>query len=85
MSKHEKAKERLRNMPKDFTFSEAKNILLSLGFEESNKGRTSGSRVRFYREKDRLLLDMHKPHPNDEMKGYAIKQLVAFLIENGEL
>lgn len=81
----DKAKDRLRTVPKDFTYSEARYILAALGFEERNKGKTSGSRVKFYRESDKLMINLHKPHPNDEMKDYAVRQLVDFLIEIGEL
>lgn len=49
MSKIDKAKERLCSRPKDYTYSEARYLLSQLGFEEFNKGKTSGSRVKFYR------------------------------------
>ena len=52
MSKIDKAKERLSLHPKDYTYSEAKYLLSQLGFEEFNKGKTSGSRVKFYRASD---------------------------------
>ena len=39
MSKFEKARERLKTIPKDYTYTEAKYILGQLGFEESNKGK----------------------------------------------
>lgn len=51
MSKLEKAKERIMLKPKDYTYTEAKYLLGKLGFQEFNKGKTSGSRVRFYRER----------------------------------
>ena len=47
MSKLDKAKERLKSIPTDYTYSEARYLLGKLGFEESNKGKTSGSRVKF--------------------------------------
>ena len=49
MSKFEKAKERILGKPKDYTYTEAKAFLSQLGFEEYNKGKTSGSRVKFFR------------------------------------
>ena len=79
----EKAKERLKTEPSGYTFQEAKSLLISLGFEEYNKGRTSGSRIIFIRNNDKILL--HKPHPQKEMKGYAIRQLKEKLEELGEL
>ena len=47
MSKIEKAIERLKSRPKDFTYDEMKMILNNFGFIEYNKGKTSGSRVEF--------------------------------------
>lgn len=85
MSRFEKAKKRLLSEPKDYTFTEAKSFLKSLGFEQKNKGKTSGSRVSFYRESDRAIILLHKPHPEDTLKGYAIKQLIDNLKEVGEL
>lgn len=85
MSKLDKAKERLRLKPKDYTYSEAKYLLLQLGFEEYTKGKTSGSRVKFYRERDQRIILLHKPHPGDEMSIGAIKDLATRLEEMGEL
>lgn len=85
MATREKALERLSALPRDYTFSEAKALMCKLGFEISNKGKTSGSRVRFYRLSDGAIVDLHKPHPQDEMKPYAVKQLRDYLMEIGEL
>lgn len=85
MSKIEKAKDRLRMKPKDYTYTEAKYILSQLGFEESQKGRTSGSRVAFYRKSDEKVIMLHKPHPGDVMKVGAVKQFLEFLMDLGEL
>lgn len=52
MSKNEKAKKRILNIPSDYQYLEARYLLGKMGFEEFNKGKTSGSRVKFYREKD---------------------------------
>lgn len=83
MGKLEKAKLRLKNEPSDYTFKEAKGLLISLGFEEYNKGKTSGSRVVFIRQNNKIML--HKPHPKSEMKTYAVRQLKQRLEELGEL
>ena len=42
MSKFQKSKERILGKPKDYTYSEAKHLLGKMGFEEYNKGKTSG-------------------------------------------
>lgn len=56
-----------------------------MGFEEYNKGKTSGSRVRFFREYDNKVILLHKPHPEDEMDRGAVAELVEYLKEIGEL
>ena len=52
MSKLEKQIERLRSIPKDYTYSEAKALAQQFGYVEKQKGRTSGSRVLLFRESD---------------------------------
>ena len=85
MSRLDKAKERLRTIPKDYTYSEARTLLLQLGFTESMKGKTSGSRVKFYREADGETLLIHRPHPTDTMKYKSVYGLAKYLIRIGEL
>ena len=85
MSKYDKARQRILLKPKDYTYTEAKYLLLQIGFEEYHKGKTSGSRVKFYRKQDGRVILLHKPHPSDVMKPGAVKQLVDYLIQIGEL
>ena len=66
----------------DFTFEEAETLLGYLEFIRSNKGRTSGSRVMFSSPEHGTIL-LHKPHPQKELKGYQVKQLVDFLEQEG--
>lgn len=75
----EKLIERLLRRPKDFHYEEAKTLLEYFGFEESNKGKTSGSRVEFVKGDKSIML--HKPHPSGELKSYVVKQLVETLKE----
>lgn len=85
MSKIEKAKERIISRPNGYTYSEARYLLSQLGFEEFNKGKTSGSRVKFYRASDKRIILLHKPHPGDNMSIGAIKDLAARLEKMGEI
>jgi len=62
MSSKEKLIERFKRQPKDFTFDELKSLLCGFGFELSNKGKTSGSRVRFQNTELKVIIDIHKPH-----------------------
>jgi len=81
--KNEKDKARLRTVPADYTFNEARRLLISLGYVEYNKGKSSGSRVMFARDGIKILL--HKPHPGNVMKQYAVRQLKEQLESTGEL
>lgn len=84
MSRIEKTIQRLLTLPKDFTFGELTRVLIHLGFELSTKGKTSGSRIKFYNSKKGIQYLLHKPHPNDIIKEKALKDLVNFL-KNNEL
>ncbi|MBQ3764643.1 MAG: type II toxin-antitoxin system HicA family toxin [Synergistaceae bacterium] len=85
MSRLEKAIERLKTVPKDYTYSEAKYILGQLGFIEKNKGRTSGSRVKFERQSDGAFVLLHKPHPSDIMSVGSVRDIIFILKELGEI
>lgn len=85
MSRLDKARQRILSKPKDYTYTEARYLLNKLGFEEFSKGKTSGSRVKFFRASDKKVILLHKPHPEDEMDIAAVKDLVEFLGELGEL
>ena len=74
MGRKEKLIKKLKNNPKDFTFEEMKALLELLGFVMSNKGRTSGSRVKFM--KNNIPIILHKPHPRKGLREYQIRQIV---------
>ena len=82
MGQKEKLIQRLKSRPRDFTFEEAETLLNYLNYIRSNKGRTSGSRVMFTNEEHGTIL-LHKPHPQKELKGYQIKQLIEILEQEG--
>jgi hypothetical protein len=82
MGQKEKLIQRLKSKPKDFTFQEAETLLGYLEYIRSNKGKTSGSRVVFESNEHGNIL-LHKPHPNNELKIYQIKQLINVLEQEG--
>jgi hypothetical protein len=84
MSQIEKLIARLKTRPANFKYSELARILKFLGYEECNIGKTSGSRVRFDKYGGGSIL-VHKPHPGDEMKVYAVRFIVEVLEERGEI
>lgn len=85
MSQLEKMRARLMNKPKDYTYSEARSFLVKIGFAEYTKGKTSGSRIKFFRASDQCIILLHKPHPGDVMSPGAVNDLVEHLKEVGEL
>jgi len=81
MGRKEKLIARLKSNPKDFTFDEMQNLLELLGFEVSQKGKTSGSRVMF--EKGGIPIYLHKPHPRKELLEYQTKYVLDALERDG--
>ena len=75
MGTKEKLVDRLKSQPKDFTYEEAERLLTLFGYTKSNKGKTSGSRVMFIDEQKRKIL-LHKPHPGNILKTYALKDII---------
>ena len=82
MSRLEKEIERLKTKPKDYTYDEAKSLLNKLGFFENNKGKTSGSKIRFI-SKENVKIDLHKPHPKNILKLYQISEIIRVLEKGG--
>lgn len=82
MNKKEKLVKRFKTLPRDFTFEEVVSLFQVYGFELTNKGATSGSRVKFYNAKDENVYIMHKPHPSNIIKGYIMRDILNFLLKN---
>ena len=69
------------SLPTDFSWDEMVRIFGFYGFTADNKGKTSGSRVLFVNGEDAHTV--HKPHPSNIIKRYAMKQVIDFLTERG--
>jgi hypothetical protein len=82
MGQKDKLIKKLKSHPKDFTFDEAETLLKYLSYSRSDKGKTSGSRVKFVSATNAPVL-LHKPHPRKELLEYQIKQLVETLEQEG--
>jgi hypothetical protein len=82
MGTKEKLRNRFLKMPSDFTFDEMQQLLEGYGYEKSNKGKTSGSRLIFKNGNKRPIM-LHKPHPGNIVKEYAMKQVFEDLKEAG--
>ncbi|OOQ58169.1 type II toxin-antitoxin system HicA family toxin [Mucilaginibacter pedocola] len=82
MSRQEKLLSRLLAIPKDFTWEELCKVLAYYGYKELTGGKTGGSRRRFVDEKKNVIT-LHKPHPGNIVKGYALREVVEHLKAKG--
>ena len=78
MSRIEKIITKLNNNSGNLTFDEIVSLLEHFGYHVDNKGRTSGSRIRFYKAGAQAII-MHKPHPRKTLLSYKIKDIRAKL------
>lgn len=76
--------DKFRCLSRNITFSDALILLEHYGYRMSNKGRTSGSRVRFISDGHCDIL-LHKPHPQKELKRYVVKELKQIFEQEGFL
>lgn len=84
MGQIDKLRIRFQAKPSDFTWNELVKILISLGYKETQAGKTSGSRVRFLHSQF-APISLHKPHPSSVLKAYQINQLLNLLQERKQL
>jgi hypothetical protein len=82
MSKTEKLLQRLLSVPSDFTWDELIKLLGLFGYIELKKGKTGGSRRKFADENKNVVI-LHKPHPGNIVKEYALKQVITQLKDKG--
>lgn len=84
MSKKSKLVDRLLSIPSDFTWDELVAVLSSFGYTEVKTGKTGGSRRRFA-DINKNVITLHKPHPSNIIKKYAIRDVIANLKEKGHI
>jgi hypothetical protein len=80
MSQHEKLLARLLNRQAVFTWQELLALLSGLGYR---KLEGDGSRVKFDNGDPRAMINLHKPHPGNELKAYARRQVIEHLKSGG--
>lgn len=83
MTRADKLIAQLLCCPSTYRFADFLKVMASYGFEMDTKGRTSGSRIRFYRQSDGRIFVMHAPHPSDELTAGTIRNIVRFLQDAG--
>lgn len=85
MSQKENLILRLKSRPKDFTIAELDSLMSKCGCYKSNRGKTSGSAIAYIHEKTQKMLKIHSPHPQSELKRYAIDCVIDFLERVSEI
>lgn len=81
MTRADKLKNKLATAGKTFVFSDLITVLKQLGYDMQER---AGSRVVFINKNnlnDRIHL--HKPHPENTIKGGALKAVKTYLEERG--
>lgn len=73
MGNHQRAIKKLINGSGNLSYDEVASLLIWLGYQPSNKGKTSGSRVMFL--KGNQAIRLHRPHPRKNLLPYHIKEL----------
>ncbi len=81
MSRNEKLLAKLLNETASFTWQELVTLLRWLGYRQLEG---SGSRVKFDNGDPQALINLHKPHPGNELKAYVRRQIIEHL-KAGEL
>lgn len=78
MSCQEKLVTKFQQRPKDFAWDELTCLLKSLGYRVVKTGKAGGSRRRFVHP-SAATITLHKPHPQNFLKRYAIDQVLDVL------
>lgn len=73
---------RFLDIPKDFTWDELVTLLGYFGYSQIQRG---SSHITFVLDERGLKVMVAKPHPGNEVKKYALKQVKEHLEENGLL
>ena len=72
MSKKDKLIKKMNNFHAIWTWKELINLLIHLSYEQIEG---AGSRVKFDNGNAKDLINLHKPHPNNEVKNYVVRQV----------
>lgn len=83
MSSYEKDVERLLSAPHNYTYKDLTRTLGRLGYEEQNRGKSTGSAVSFYNRSTGDVIYIHKPHPSPEVDRGCLKSVVKHLRNMG--
>jgi predicted RNA binding protein YcfA (HicA-like mRNA interferase family) len=82
MSKKGKLLQKLADADKTFAWTDLVTLLSQLGFEKVER---AGSRVVFIHIETEYSMYLHKPHPENDIKGGALKAVKHHLTNRGDL
>lgn len=88
MSRLAKLKAELKQCQGRFPYREAESLMKLLGYnlkKTSSGSKTGGSRRRFVHPTTKDMIHLHEPHPEKEMKEYAVRELRDHLRARGLL
>lgn len=71
---HKNTIKKIKSGSPNITFNEIVGLLDSLGYVKQNKGKTSGSRIKFINKNGKMIY-MHRPHPRKTLLEYQVKQI----------
>ena len=80
MGKREKLITRFKTIPADFKWQELTRLMKALGYQEIQG---NGSRVKFENGNADQMINLHRPHPGNIVKRYALRQLLEKLVQGG--
>jgi len=80
MSAHDKLLAKSGNLNAAVTWPELVRVLKNSGFDQIQG---SGSRVKFDHKTAKVLINLHKPHPGNEIKAYVRRQVIEHLKAGG--
>lgn len=80
MSRHDKLLAKLLNKNAVFTWAELIALLHGFEYRQANG---SGSRVKFDNGNPLAMINLHKPHPGNELKAYIKCQVIEHLKSGG--
>lgn len=85
MGKHEKTLAKICSKPTpcDVKWNELKGLLEHLGYEMLPKGKTGGSRRKFYHKEKDALISCHEPHPAPDVAKGCVDDIADHLKANG--
>lgn len=80
MSKHEKLLAKLLTKQAGFSWQELVALLSNMGYRQLQG---DGSRVKFDNGNPQAMINLHKPHPGNELKAYVKRQVIEHLKAGG--